>query len=54
MAGEYLFDHDMLILLVDYMAEHDYTAKQIAYAVEKPWKHLDLVDKARIEAEESR
>lgn len=28
------------------MAQHGYTADEIAYAVEKPWKHIDLITQA--------
>ena len=43
--------HDDLVILTSYMAEHGYSAPEIAYAVEKPWKFLDVLDntKAMIE-----
>jgi hypothetical protein len=34
-------DQRNLVLLTRWMADNDYTADQVAYAVEKPWKHED-------------
>jgi hypothetical protein len=34
-------DHRNLVLLTAWMADNDYPPKDIAYAVEKPWKHED-------------
>ncbi|MCA1570813.1 MAG: hypothetical protein LC798_10950 [Chloroflexi bacterium] len=37
-------DHDDLVALTSYMARSgDYTASDIAYAVEKPWKFTDVL-----------
>jgi hypothetical protein len=41
--------HDDLVLLTSYMAEHGYKASEVAYAVEKPWKFIDLLHRARVE-----
>ena len=30
--------HENLVTLTRYMAENEYSAEQVAYAVEKPWK----------------
>lgn len=30
-----------VVTLTAWMAEHGYTASEVAYAVEKPWKHTD-------------
>ena len=38
---------DDLVILVAYMAENLYTAHDIAYAVEKPWKHADVLAEAK-------
>ena len=34
--------HGDLVILTSYMADHDYNSAEIAYAVEKPWKHGDV------------
>ncbi len=39
--------HVDIVTLTAFMADHDYTAEQIAYAVEKPWKHLDILARAQ-------
>ena len=38
---------DDLVILVAYMASEDYTAHDIAYAVEKPWKYTDILAEAK-------
>jgi hypothetical protein len=43
--------YDDLVLITAYMARHDYTPDQIAYAVEKPLKHLDVLAEAKAEVE---
>jgi hypothetical protein len=45
-------DRADLVILVAYMAAEGYTSNDIAYAVEKPWKHADVLAdaKAAIEA----
>ena len=44
--------HAELVIIVNYMADHNYTANEIAYAVEKPWKHVDVLEEARKELAE--
>lgn len=34
-------NRDTLALVLHWMAEQDYTARDVAYAVEKPWKFTD-------------
>ena len=41
---------DDLVLLTAYMADHNYTASDIAYAVEKPWKYEEVLEEARHES----
>jgi hypothetical protein len=41
LAVDWFVDHANLITLTAYMADHGYEAKDIAYAVEKPWKFED-------------
>lgn len=38
--------YPQVVALATYMADEGYTAHQIAYAIEKPWKHQDLIAKA--------
>ena len=38
-----------LVILVTYMALNDYDPRQIAYAVEKPWKHTGELAEAKAE-----
>jgi len=38
--------HSNLVTLTSWMATNGYTAAEVAYAVEKPWKHTDLFLKA--------
>jgi hypothetical protein len=33
--------YDEVVRLTAWMAQNDYSADQVAYAVEKPWKHAD-------------
>jgi len=40
-------EREDLVLLVDYMAENDWPAKDIAYAVEKPHKYLNVLAEAQ-------
>lgn len=44
---QFELDYDDLILLTSYMAENGFDAKDIAYAVVKPWKFTDVLDEAR-------
>ena len=39
--------HDDLVILTEWMARHHFTAEEVAYAVAKPWKHVDLLELAR-------
>lgn len=41
--NDYVFNHDELTVMVDYMAHHGYNSHDIAYAVEKPWKFADVL-----------
>lgn len=34
-------DHDTLVALTSYLVSRNYTAHDVAYAVEKPWKFQD-------------
>ncbi|MGB8383242.1 MAG: hypothetical protein WCG47_18680 [Dermatophilaceae bacterium] len=43
--------YDDIITLTAWMAQHGYTADEIAYAVEKPWKHIDLITRAKLGAQ---
>ena len=45
-------DRDDLVILVAYMAEEYYSAHDIAYAVEKPWKHADVLAEAKAALEQ--
>lgn len=44
--SEYEYSHDDLVLLVGYMHQQGYTAEDIVYAVEKPWKFAEVLKKA--------
>lgn len=33
--------YDEVVRLTAWMAQHGYSASDVAYAVEKPWKHAD-------------
>jgi len=39
--------HEELVILTAYMAAEDYTAEDVAYAVEKPWKYVGVLAEAR-------
>lgn len=39
-------DHANIVVLARWMADNGYTAEDVAYAVEKPWKYEDEFDKA--------
>jgi hypothetical protein len=41
------FTYDDLIELTAWMAAEGFTAAEVAYAVEKPWKHTDWLAIAR-------
>ena len=45
--AELVLAHDDLVILVAYMAAEGYTSNDIAYAVEKPWKHADVLADAK-------
>lgn len=38
-----------LVVLTAWMAQNDHSASDVAYCVEKPWKHKDLWDLLQIE-----
>ena len=38
---------DDLIILTSWLADEGYSASDIAYAVEKPWKFADVLDAAK-------
>ena len=42
-------DHDNLVILCDYLADNDWSAHDVAGAVEKPWKYTDEYLMARAE-----
>jgi hypothetical protein len=33
--------YDQVVRLTRWMADRDFTSDEVAYAVEKPWKHTD-------------
>lgn len=42
-ADDWWRDYANIVLLVQYMAEQpEYTKDDIAYAIEKPWKYIDV------------
>lgn len=38
--------HDDLVILTEWMARHDFSADDLAYAVAKPWKFADFLELA--------
>lgn len=44
------FTHADLVLLTRWMADENYDADDIAYAVEKPWKYIDELASAEARA----
>ena len=46
-VAELVLERDDLILLVAYMASEDYTTEDIALAVERPWKYVDVLAEAK-------
>ena len=44
---EWWRDHDNIVTLTAYMAETGYSASEVAYAVEKPWKFEDVFHATR-------
>ena len=42
--------YDDVVVLVNWMAEHQFSADEIAYAVAKPWKHRDWIGRAHLGA----
>lgn len=42
------FTYADIIVMTRWMAEHDFTPDEIAYAVEKPDKHLDYIRRAAV------
>lgn len=45
--------HEAIVLLTSHMADEGYSAQDIAYAVEKPWKYEDIYSLAVAAAEQS-
>ena len=45
-------DRDDLVILVAYMASEDYTTEDIALAVERPWKYVDVLADAKAALEQ--
>jgi hypothetical protein len=41
-------DRDDLVILVAYMAAEYFSAQDIAYAVEKPWKYANVLAEAKV------
>ncbi len=41
------FHYDDVVVLTQWMAAEGFTAAEVAYAVEKPWKHTDCLAIAR-------
>jgi hypothetical protein len=41
--------YDQVVTITARMAEDGATAKEVAYAVEKPWKHLDWLDRTDLD-----
>jgi hypothetical protein len=39
--------HQNIVILTSWMADQDYSASELAYAVEKPWKFTDEFLKAK-------
>ena len=39
-------NHDNIVTLTAWMAEHGHDAREVAYAVEKTWKFGDLYEQA--------
>lgn len=50
--AEWVFDYDELVMIVNYMAYHQYDRSEIARAVEKPHNYLDVLEAAKEELEE--
>lgn len=46
-GGRRDLSYDDVVVLTAWMAAEGYTAEEVAYAVEKPWKHLDELAQAR-------
>ena len=44
---EGIVNYEDVIILTSYMADQDYTVKDLAYAVEKPWKFVDVLAEAK-------
>jgi hypothetical protein len=42
--------HDNVVLLTWWMAQNDFPATEVAYAVEKPWKFEEEFNKAKEES----
>ena len=46
--------YEDLVILTSHMADNGYSAAEVAYAVEKPWKFEDVLIDAREEIEQDR
>ena len=46
-------NHKDLVTLTAFMADEGYSAQDVAYAVEKPWKHGDILADARLAEDEA-
>ena len=47
MGAGWVFDYDDLIILIDFMAQNDYSVGELADAVAKPWKYADVIVEAK-------
>ena len=50
MPTDWYEKHDNIILLTAWMADNGFPAKEVAYAVEKPWKFADEFQQAKDES----
>lgn len=44
---QWVFSHVDLVLMVDWAADQGWEPRDIAYLVEKPWKHEDVLKRAK-------
>lgn len=42
-------EYDNVVRLTSYMADNGYDAQEVAYAVEKPWKFVDVWEQAKVQ-----
>jgi hypothetical protein len=50
-AMPWFADHSNMVLLASWLAEHNYSGQDVAYAMEKPWKYESEYLTARKEVE---